>query len=186
MTQDPANPYLQRATLSGGLRVALRPLRRSDREAVASGFRHLSADSRLARFLEPMPRLPDHDLDLLLASQPEDERLALALVWPRNSCADVLIGVGRAIRLPDRPDTADVGVVVADEIQGQGAGRLIVRALADAALALGLTRFTGVLLPANEASARMLASVGTVESDTVSQGQREMTVLLRPAGPARP
>lgn len=180
MPEDPAHPYLRRATLAGGLRVAVRTLVAADREALASGFRHLSEESRFSRFLEPMPRLPTRELDVLIGGIVDDERLTLALVWPRTSRADVVIGVARAVRLPGCPEIADVAVTVADEIQGQGAGRLLMRMLADAALDVGIERFTAVLLPGNVASARMLAGVGQVESDRVSQGEREMTVRLLP------
>lgn len=183
MPEDPAHPYLRRATLSGGLRVAVRVLTPADRPALASGFGHLSEESRYSRFLEPRPRLPTRELDLLVGGIVVDERLALALVWPRTSRADIVVGVGRAVRLPGRPEVADVAVTVADEIQGQGAGGLLMRTLADAAMDVGIAGFTAVLLPGNIASARMLARVGEIESDSVSQGEREMTVRLRPAPP---
>jgi RimJ/RimL family protein N-acetyltransferase len=73
-----------------------------------------------------------------------------------------------------------VAVTVADEIQGRGAGNLLMRLLAAAGLERGITRFSASVLPSNEASYRLLASVGTVVDDQVETGCRDITVRLAP------
>jgi RimJ/RimL family protein N-acetyltransferase len=177
-----AEPYLRRATLSDGLRVAVRPLLPTDREAVAAGFAGLSEQTRYRRFLAGKPSLSGRDLVTLVDRVDQHDHVAVALVWPRTSCPDVLLGAARFIRVPGRPDTADVAVTIADEVQGRGAGRLLIAVLAELAAERGITRFTGTLLPTNVASARMLASVGTVTSDRLDGGVREIAVLLSSAG----
>ena len=178
-TRDDA-PYLCRAMLTDGLEVAVRPLRHDDRAELAAGFRRLSEESRFRRFMTGKPRLTARDLDLLVDGVDQDHHIAVALALPRGSHAEVGLGVAHAFRLTRDPQTADVAVTVVDEIQGRGAGRLLMRVLADAAMNRGITRFTAVMLPCNTASARLLAGVGIVEVDRISDGVRELTVRLTP------
>ena len=72
--------YLAQGTLRHGLKVAVRPLRDTDRPRIAEGFQLLSAESRYRRFLSGKPRLTDADLRALF----ETDQLALVLVWPRS------------------------------------------------------------------------------------------------------
>ena len=178
-------PYLVRATLAGGLRVAVRPLRTSDRGQLAAGMGHLSEHSRHQRFLGAKPSLNARELDLLVDGVDQHRHVAVALVWPRTSCSDIVLGVAHAFRLSERPDTADVSVTVVDELQGQGAGRLLMSALADASVDRGIKRFTALLLPSNAACARLITGLGTVDNDGTSQGVRDLTVVLSSCGGAR-
>ncbi len=177
-------PYLHRAVLSNGLRVAIRGLRPEDRDDVRDGFGHLSPDSRFRRFLGAKPVLTARDLNVLIDGVDQHNHFAVVLVWPRTSQADVLLGVARFVRLRGRADTADVAVTVADEIQGRGAGKLLMRMLATAALDRGITRFSTSVLPSNEASYRLIASVGTVVDNQVEMGCRDITVRLAPENAA--
>jgi hypothetical protein len=174
-------PYVRRATLANGLRVAVRPLRPSDREALRAGHQHLSERSRFRRFLSGKPELTPRDLDILVDGVDFDRHIAVALVWPRTSCDDVLLGVARAIRLTNCSQTADVAVTVADELHGSGGGTLLIRTLAGLAAEHGITRFTAVLLSSNPASARLLTGLGPVTHDQSATGMRELTVQLTAA-----
>src|ERR687897_58989 len=60
---------------------------------------------------------------------------------PRQIYAGERVAVARCVRLPDRPDTAEMAIVVGDPFQGQGLGRALTLALADAAVAVGIRRF---------------------------------------------
>jgi GNAT superfamily N-acetyltransferase len=170
--------YSARGTLANGLRVAVRPLLPGDSADIAAGFAHLSEESRYRRFLAGKPRLTGSDLRVLVDGADQHDHIGLVLVWPRRSRPDVVLGDAHAIRLRQAPDTADVAVTVADEIQGLGAGRLLMRALADAALEQGITRFTADMLASNTASHRMVRSVGAVLEDEQRSGLRHITVLL--------
>jgi RimJ/RimL family protein N-acetyltransferase len=171
-------PYLAHSTLANGLRVAVRAQEPHDRVALAEGMAHLSRETRFRRFLAPKDTLTSRDLDRLVDRVDQHDHVAVVLVWPRTSQPDVVLGDARFSRLRGQPDTADVAVTVADEIQGQGAGRLLIHVLADLALDHGITHFEAVLLPSNRASARMLASVGTVVANRIESGTQTMTVAL--------
>lgn len=53
------------------------------------------------------------------------------------------------MRLPDRPDTAEAAVAVADHIAGQGLGRLLMQRLVAAAAERGVLRFRCEVLSEN-------------------------------------
>jgi RimJ/RimL family protein N-acetyltransferase len=103
------------------------------------------------------------------------------LFWRRRE-HDVLIGEGRFIRLPEKPEDAEVAVTIADEAQGMGAARFLTRILADLALERGVERFVADLLPYNEAARRLVCSVGEVEEDYIEDATRHLAVRIRPAG----
>ena len=166
--------YLTEGTLRHGLHVDVRPLCRDDRLEVVEGFAHISAESRYRRFLSGKPRLTAGDLRALFDS----DQLALVLVWPRSSCPDIVLGIAQAIPLRDRPDTCEFSILLADEIHGQGAGRLLTRELAQQARNRGVTHLTGYMLATNEAPVRLLAGVGEVVHDRITSGAREMEVEL--------
>lgn len=179
VTVPPAGGYLRRGELAGGFRVAARAIEPGDRAAIAAGFGTLSEESRFRRFLAGTPRLSGSLLDALVDLDGTD-RVGVLLVWPRTSQDDVLLGEGRFIRLPDDPVTAEAAVTVADEAQGMGAGRFVIRLLADLALERGITRFTATMSPSNDAALRMMQGVGTLVGDDFDGTARTVTVALAP------
>ena len=166
--------YLTEGTLSHGLRVAVRPMEPSDRMDLIKGFDHLSDETKYRRFMSSKPRLSQADIRHLF----DTEELALVLVWKRSSCKDIILGLAHAIRLPGQPDTAEFCITITDEIHGRGAGRILTHAVAHEASRRGITHLTGYMLGTNEAPARLLRSVGTVEYDKIEGGSRDMRVRL--------
>ncbi len=171
---------LRVATLADGLRVEVRPLRLEDREEIAHGFEGLSERTRYLRFLTLKGELSERGLENLVDRVDQHDHVAVALWWPRRSTDDVLLGEGRFIRLRSDPETADVAVTVADEIQGLGAGTLLMSVLADRAREEGVRCFTAVMSGENEPSHRMMMRVGRVVRDVLSEGVREIDVELPP------
>lgn len=175
-------PFLRSGTLDNGLEVAVRRIVPEDREAFEHGFEALSEQARYQRFLAGTSRLTAHQLGALVDAVDQGDHVGLLLVWPRTSQDDVLLGEGRFIRWSSRPEAAEVAVTIADEAQGHGAARFVMRVLADLALERGITRFTARMASANEAAARMLLGVGTLVRDDHEGSEREVEVTLAPAG----
>lgn len=172
--------FIARATLSNGLRVAVRTQFPTDAEQLVAGFAQLSEESRYRRFMAGKPHLTPHDLRHLVDGVDQRDHIALVMVWPRTSRPDIILGDAHAIRLPAQPDTADVAVTVADEIRGLGAGRTLIHALGVVAQRQHITHFTATILSTNTASQRMLASAGTVIAQDAQGSACEMTVRLHP------
>ena len=173
-------------TLRDGTPVVLRHLRPEDREGLRLAYLELSAESRYARFLAPVPRLTPTMLDTLVDRVDDVDHVARLLVSATDPEDE--IAVGRFVR--DRADatTAEVAFTVADDRHGLGAGSALCDGLVCAALERGVTRFTATLLSENEGAVRLLSRAGdVVERVLVHPGTIEVVVALRlPSEPPPP
>ncbi|UGS34123.1 GNAT family N-acetyltransferase [Capillimicrobium parvum] len=136
--------------------LVIRPIRPSDTTLLQQGMQRLSAETRRRRFLAPRSDLSSSELRYLTEV---DGCQHYALVAVRADDPGELVAVGRWVRLDDRPGTAEIAVVVGDCYQGQGIGRRIGLALADAARARGVTHFTATMLADNEPAHRLFAAI---------------------------
>jgi RimJ/RimL family protein N-acetyltransferase len=162
--------------LDGGSRVLIRPIEPGDKEKLVNGLRQLSEESIRKRFLAAKPRFSRAELRYLTEIDGVNH---LALVAVLEDDPDQLVAVARCVRLPDRPDTAEMAIVVGDPWQGQGLGRELARRLADAALAVGIRRFAATMLGDNVAARRLMRTFSRrLEEARVSGGVRELLVEL--------
>ena len=135
--------------------LAIRPLRRADRAALAAAFERLSEESRHRRFLGPKPRLTERELDRLTDVDHVTHEAIVAM-----APGDRMVGVARYAPWPGRPGVADLAVTVADDWQGHGLGRLLARRAVEAARRNGMTVLTASTLWENEPARRMLSRLG--------------------------
>ena len=162
--------------LDHGTRVVIRPIRPGDKERLAAGLRNLSDESIRKRFLAAKPRFTTAELRYLTEVDGVNH---IALVAVLEDDPDVLVAVARCVRLPDRPGTAEMAIVVGDPLQGQGLGRELARRLADAAVAVGIRRFAATMLGDNEAARRLMRTFSArLEEARISGGLREVLVEL--------
>ena len=162
--------------LDDGERVLIRPIEPGDKHRLVNGLRQLSEESIRKRFLAAKPRFTASELRYLTEV---DGANHIALVAVLEDDPEQLVAVARCVRLPDRPATAEMAIVVGDPWQGQGLGRELARRLADAALAVGIRRFAATMLGDNEAARRLMRTFSRrLEEGRVSGGVREVLVEL--------
>jgi len=162
--------------LGGGTRVLIRPIEPGDKERLIDGLNRLSQESIRKRFLAAKPRFTRGELRYLTEVDGVNH---IALVAVLEDDPETLVAVARCVRLPDRPGTAEMAIVVGDPLQGQGLGRALALALADAAVAVGIRRFAATMLGDNEAARRLMHTFSTrLEEGRVSGGVREVVVEL--------
>ncbi len=130
------------ARTNAGHLLHLRPIRPDDAGSLRQFHSELSAHSVYLRFFFTHPRLSEAEIDRFTHVDYKD-RLALI-----GEDGGRMIAVGRYERLPETTE-AEVAFVVADEIQHQGVGSLLLARLADAAIANGLTCFVAQTLAEN-------------------------------------
>jgi RimJ/RimL family protein N-acetyltransferase len=163
-------------TLPSGNRVLVRPIAPGDKDKLARGLRQLSEASIRKRFLAAKPRFTRAELRYLTEVDGVNH---IALVAVLEDDPDQLVAVARCVRLPDRPDTAEMAIVVGDPWQNQGLGRALATALADAALAAGIRRFAATMLGDNEPARRLMRTFALrLEEGLVAGGVREVLVEL--------
>ena len=162
--------------LEDGGRAIVRPIEPGDKERLVNGLRQLSEESIRKRFLAAKPRFSQAELRYLTEV---DGINHIALVAVLEDDPDQLVAVARCVRLPDRPGTAEMAIVVGDPWQGQGLGRALAQRLADAALAVGIRRFAATMLGDNEAARRLMRTFARrLEEGRVAGGLREVVVEL--------
>jgi RimJ/RimL family protein N-acetyltransferase len=155
--------------------LVFRHIRPDDKGRLAAGLARLSPESRHKRFLMPKPRFSSAELRYLTEIDGFDH---VAIVAVSATDPDVFYAVGRFVRLCDDPETAEVAIVVADALQGQGLGRELGRRLADLARERGVRRFTATLLGDNVAAHRLFASLSARLEQRTAAGLREMVADL--------
>jgi RimJ/RimL family protein N-acetyltransferase len=164
--------------LDNGTEVRIRPIRPDDKRLLADGVDHLSRQSVYQRFLAPKGPLTDGELRYLTEV---DFRDHVAYVAVRPQAPDVLVGVGRWLRLREDPEVAEVAFVVSDELQRQGLGTALGEALADAARERGVRRFVATTLPDNLAAHRLFARLAQERTTTAHGPLHELRGEIRPA-----
>ncbi len=161
--------------LHDGTKVFIRPIRPEDKALLVRGMAELSPRSARLRFMAPKNRLTLAELRYLTEIDQVDHYGLVAVFHddPRR-----LAGVGRWVRDASNRGAAEVAVVVGDCLQGQGLGSALGEALADAARARGIARFTAVMLPENTAAQRLFAHISGRLQTRVSGGTYELVADL--------
>ena len=164
--------------LDNGVPVLIRPIARADKALLEAGMADLSEQSAYQRFLSPKAVLSTDELRYLTEV---DFRDHVAYVAVRPEAPDVVVAVGRWVRLRDDPEAAEIAFVVSDALQRQGLGTLLAEKLADAARERGVRRFVATMLPDNVGAHRLFARVAQ-ERETAVDGQlHELRGAIRPA-----
>lgn len=167
--------------LHDGTRVLLRPVRADDVPLLLRGLGQCSPATMRSRFLSPKPRFTGSELRYLTDVDQVDH---VALMAVRADRPEVMAGIGRWIRDPDRHDRAEVAFLVVDAFHGLGLGKAIGLALADVAVAHDVHTLTATILADNSASQRILAAIAE-RLRTARGGAYDELVLDLPASTHR-
>lgn len=107
--------------LRDGTAVMIRSYQSIPRKDIDEAYSRLSPRSQYNRFLAVVPRLTDTMLHHLIEGIDGSNHIALVLVRLPDRGPQSIIGVGRIVRYPHEPTSADVAVTIRDEWQGRGA-----------------------------------------------------------------
>jgi len=164
--------------LREGTRLVVRPIGPADKEELVAGLGALSDVSVQRRFLGPKASFTRSELRYLTEVDGCDH---FALVAVLSEGADAG-RVARFVRLPEDPITAEMAIVVADHLQGEGLGSLLADELVEAALARGVTRFSATMLSDNYAVQRLLSRISrSLQRRNGGRGQQELLAELAAA-----
>jgi RimJ/RimL family protein N-acetyltransferase len=139
--------WSRRTTLRDGTEVLMRQIRPSDRDRIVEGLARLSPASRYLRFHQSIDHLSEAQLDELTQVDHHDHDAIVAIDLGRLDRPGV--GVARFIREPYEPEVAEAAITVADEYHGQGAGTMLLGALAARAREEGIEVFRSYVLDGN-------------------------------------
>ena len=141
--------------LRDGSTIHVRPIRADDATAVHAFFEGLSPESIALRFFSGFPNL---DSAVRWATEVDYER-RYGLVATSGDGGRVVAHAGWE-RQPDQPDRAEVAFAIADAMQGQGLGTILLGQLAEAADQAGVGVLSAEVLPQNHRMVRVFRDSG--------------------------
>jgi GNAT superfamily N-acetyltransferase len=154
-----------------GHAVVVRTVSLGDEELLRRMFTRLSRETIYRRFHMPFPSVPEWAVALFMGvHEPEGKYIVAAA---RNK----IVGHAMYASLEDHR-TADIGIIVEDEWQRRGVGKLLLSKLAAAARRQRIEAFTAVVLGQNRPMMSLLTTVFTGVRFIVSGGQYEIYAPL--------
>jgi len=150
-------------TLKDGTVAHVRPIRPEDDVVLVESFRRLSPESVYQRFFTALPELTE-GMARYLAHVNYTNRYALVA-----EVGSQLVAVSRYERT-SAPDVVELGLIVLDQWQNRGLGRLMLRRIVDVAEENGIHRFRADVLAENRRMLRLLASELQIEDRKIEAG----------------
>ena len=180
----PLDPAGATGETSDGMAFTIRPIRSTDGPALVEAFELLSPESRYLRFFSVKKQL-GADLVKQLTDIDHDTHRAWVVFDPSGAAGPfggvdsttpegLGVAIARLISIPDEPGVAEASLVVADEFQGRGFGRLLLELLIGTAQGTGVAFIRFETLRQNTGM-RKLLSDRDVE---VNRERSDMEVLV--------
>jgi GNAT superfamily N-acetyltransferase len=159
----------------GGQRIRLRLLETDDANLIRRFYWRMSRDTIYRRFMGPVVPPADALVRRLIDVDHRDRDALIALD------ARGIAGVARYASTPGRPEY-DVAVVVADDWQGKGLGRLLMRRLAHIARLRGISSFHATMFGDNGRAVALVRSLSPRATFRYDSGEIEADIPLRAHG----
>jgi acetyltransferase len=164
-------------TLKDGIQVLIRPILPEDADDLQATFKRLSPESIYLRFHSFKKDLPDKEAHEL-ATLDYTTRMAFVAVCQEDG-KEVVVGVARYALLDmAKPDLAESAVVVADEYQHRGIGKLLLRRLVTYARAKTIRQLRGNLQIGNTRMLDLVQRSGLPNKKRYAEGIWEVTIDL--------
>ncbi|MFE7503938.1 GNAT family N-acetyltransferase [Promicromonospora sp. NPDC057488] len=172
--------------LRDGSTTHVRPIRPDDADALQRFQMAQSERSTYLRFFAALQRIPDRLLTQLVTVD-HVRRAALVAVRPGTEHAEDIVGVTRYDVTDDQPGrrTAEVAFNIADALQGQGLGSVLLEHIAAAARERGVHRFIAEVLPQNRAMLGVFREAGYDVEQHLDDGVVTVSVDLDPTDRSR-
>jgi acetyltransferase len=134
----------------------VRQSRPADSQALQAFVRDLSERSRYLRFFRPLPELPPRMLRRLLEADGVTERVLIAVAGAK----DATRVVGLAQYVCEADGGCEFALVIADDWQGRGLGRRLLKSLIASADGAGIRQIHGDVLRENRAMLGLARALG--------------------------
>ncbi|MGW2090739.1 bifunctional acetate--CoA ligase family protein/GNAT family N-acetyltransferase [Promicromonospora sukumoe] len=176
--------------LRDGSTTHVRPIRPEDADALQRFQMAQSERSTYLRFFAALQRIPERLLTQLVTVD-HVRRVALVAVRPGTdddgASREDIVGVTRYDVTDDEPGrrTAEVAFNIADALQGQGLGSVLLEHIAAAARERGVHRFIAEVLPQNRAMLGVFREAGYDVEQHLDDGVVTVSVDLDPTDRSR-
>lgn len=165
-------------TLRSGGSITIRAVRPTDKEGLASAFRHLDPETIYTRFFQAKASLSDQELKA--ATEIDFENVVTLVATMESEGKETIIGGGRYSAF-DTPAgrTAEVSFLVEEDYQGQGIATRILRHLARIARENGVDQFEAEVLPGNRSMLDVFSRSGLPMKQSETDGVVHVTLSLK-------
>jgi GNAT superfamily N-acetyltransferase len=161
--------------LKDGTSVHIRPIRPEDDDSLVEIFNHSSPQTVYQRFFMALPELTPamaHDLSTV------DYVHRMALIAETDI---ERVGVARYASTKD-PALVELGLVIVDDWQNRGLGRILLREILHAAEGNGIHRFCADVLGENRRMLHLLATEGHIQDSKTEAGVTTVSLTSRRTG----
>ena len=170
-------PALETVVLRDGLQVTIRPIRPDDAPRLQALHARLSADTIYRRFLGPHPALTAPEA-AKLANVDYHTSMAFVATLPAEG-DEAIIGVARYAALgPQKPREAEAAVVIQDDYQSRGLGRLLLERLLAQARAHGFRAFVAEVSTQNDQILDVIRRANLPLETSLNSGVWEIRVTI--------
>ena len=166
----------QEIRLRDGSNLRLRHLGRGDRERLKAFFASCSTEAVRYRFMSPI-KAPSESL-LNYLSETDGWRHVALIVTRGQGDRESVVAEGRYVVLPERSDTADIALLVIDEMQRRGIATLLIHRLMEIACMRGVTLFNADVLAENHAMLSLFRKIGRPKSTAVAAGAIHLEIPI--------
>lgn len=171
---------IETVKLLDGRSVTLRPIRPDDAPRLQEGFARLSQQSIYMRFLQAANALSDEQAQHL-ATVDYVEHMALVGAIQEDGI-ERLVAVARYGTIQgDEPGLAEAGVIVRDDYQGQGLGKMLMKRLLQYGRKHGVRKLVAAVHASNAPIQRFITKSGLpFEKKMLEPGVWEYRIRLDP------
>lgn len=167
-------------TTRGGEQVRIRHIVQRDAPLLVDLFHNLSDRTKWLRFFSPVGIPAERLWGEATRLSDIDPRVQAALIATiEENEAEHAVAVARMIRNDPLADTAEVAIVVRDDFQRQGIGRIIFDLLVQVALVQDIKQLYAFTLPENYGMQRLARGLGLPVTVRVQDGQMTITIRLQ-------
>jgi GNAT superfamily N-acetyltransferase len=171
--------YTEVVTLQDGVQVTFRPIVPEDAPLLQEGFARLSPQTIYYRFLETARQMSDAQARSL-ATVDYHKRMALVGAIQEDG-QERLVFVARYAMIEDtgEPGLAEAAIVVRDDYQKRGLGKLAMQRLVEYARQHDVTAFVGAIHTSNAPILRFIKSSGLpYQRKMIEPGVWELRIQL--------
>ena len=168
-------------TTPSGQQVSLRLIKDGDAGLLVDLFHQLSPETRRLRFHLYTERLPEEKVwreAITLSTLDPQRHVAVVATILEADGAEHAVGVARFARPTLEDREAEVAIVVRDDFQRKGLGRILLTQLADKARELGITHFSGWVMAENIHLMKLIKKLEVKLESETRHGQRRVRVTI--------
>jgi GNAT superfamily N-acetyltransferase len=162
-----------------GRNLEVRQILAADAALLVELFERLSPETRRLRFMRAIGDLPEGRIwnEARRLADIDPAREAALVATAREHGREQIVGVAR-LHCGDEQTCAEIALVVRDDYQREGVGRLLFGRLVDLARERGLRCLQAFTLAHNTAMRRLIDTSGQAYTSTTSRGETTITIQL--------